>query len=126
MRSVVLCVLLAVGLAGCGEDTPPLDKSAVARGEKVAVNCTPCHSLKSRAVNVGPPLNDVVGRKAGTSAGYDYSPEMKASGITWTPAELARFIQNPIDVVPGTKMALGPLTPQEASDVVTYLQSLSR
>lgn len=126
MRRLACCVVLMAGLAGCGEEAPPLDKNAVARGDRVAVNCTPCHSLKSRALNVGPPLNDVIGRKAGTFPGYEYSPEMKASGITWTPEEIARFVQNPIEVVPGTKMALGPLTPEEASDVVTYLRSLKR
>lgn len=126
MRKLVVYAFLVLGLAGCGEDKPPLDKEAVARGERVAVNCTPCHSLKSRSLNVGPPLNDILGRKAGTFSGYDYSPEMKESGITWTPDQISRFIQDPIEVVPGTKMALAPLSAQEASDVVTYLQSLNR
>ncbi|MCK0209625.1 c-type cytochrome [Starkeya koreensis] len=114
---------LGLALAACGGEPEP-DRQAVARGEKLAVNCSPCHSLKSRSEGIGPPLLGVIGRKAGGYPGYDYSPALKASGISWAPEQLASFIQNPVGVVPGTKMALSPLSPQEASDIVAYLRSL--
>ena len=126
MKKWMVLPVLAFTLTACGDDAPELDQAAVDRGKRIAENCTACHALSGTANMVGPTLSGVIGRKAGQVRNYDYSEGMKSSGITWTPDEITRFIMDPIGVVPGTKMALSPLTKEEASDVSTYLQSISR
>ena len=59
-----------------------------AAGEKVFAKCKVCHQIGEGAKNaVGPELNGVVGRKAGTVEGYNYSPANKNSGLTWDDAQ---------------------------------------
>jgi len=94
-----------------------------AAGEKDFVICRACHEIGPGAkILVGPPLNGVVGRKAGTYPGFDYSDANKKSGITWTPEELTKYLANPQAVVPGTKMIFPGLhDPQQVQDVIAYL-----
>src|SRR5262249_31612796 len=56
-----------------------------AAGEQVFRRlCPPCHDIGPEAkVKLGPPLNGIDGRKAGTFEGFNYSPANKSSGITW-------------------------------------------
>ena len=54
-------------------------------GEKVFAKCKVCHQIGEGAKNaLGPDLNGVVGRKAGSAPGYNYSAANKNSGLTWT------------------------------------------
>jgi cytochrome c len=47
---------------------------------------------------------------------------MKNSGLTWTPANMSRFIAAPSDVVPGTHMTFTGLPKaQDRADVIAYL-----
>ena len=82
--------------------------------------CTQCHTLG--AVAAGPDLIGVVGRKAGTSPDYPYTAGMKASGLTWTPANLERFLANPQATVPGTAMAgVSVASAADRANIVAYL-----
>lgn len=94
-----------------------------AAGEKDFVICRACHEIGPNAkILVGPPLNGIVDRKAGTYPGFDYSTANKNSGITWTKEELTRDLANPQAVVPGTKMIFPGLhNPQQVQDVIAYL-----
>jgi cytochrome c len=94
-----------------------------AAGEKDFIICRACHEIGPGAkVLVGPPLNGVVGRKAGTYPGFEYSDANKNSGITWTKEELTKYLANPQAVVPGTKMIFPGLhDPQQVQDVIAYL-----
>jgi cytochrome c len=94
-----------------------------AAGEKTFGVCKACHQVGPSAKNaVGPVLNGVVGRKAGTYPGFTYSPAMKDFGKTWDQAELATYLDNPQQVVKGTKMAFpGVKDPQKAKDIIAYL-----
>lgn len=94
-----------------------------AAGQKVFVICRACHEIGPGAKTlVGPPLNGVVGRKAGTYPGFDYSEANKTSGITWTKEELTKYLANPQGVVHGTKMIFPGLhNPQQVQDVIAYL-----
>jgi cytochrome c len=85
--------------------------------------CAACHEVTPGAAGVGPNLAGVVGRKAG-STDFDYSPAMKASGLTWTPDQLQAFIVNPSKVVPGTKMDFDGASDADAKVIVAYLASL--
>ena len=104
-----------------------LASSGATQGKQVfQTDCSVCHANKANAPRgVGPDLFGVVGRHAGTEAGYSYSNAMKKSGLTWTPAELKLYIADPRKVVPGNKMPYAGLHNQEKVDaLVAYLGTL--
>ena len=118
MRSMVLGLLLAGSLVGAA-----WAQDATA-GEKDFLICRACHQIGPGAHNaVGPVLNGVVGRKAGSYPGYSYSSANKDSGITWTADELEKYLANPQKVVPHTKMIFpGFKDPQKVKDVIAFLE----
>lgn len=113
MTTYTLKILFAATLAGLvttaalAEDAPHGDAAA---GEKVFTKCRSCHQIGENAKTlIGPELNGLIGRKAGSVSGYNYSDAMKASGLTWDEATLRDYIKNPKAKVPGTKMAFAGL-----------------
>jgi len=88
--------------------------------------CGACHESKANAgPSLGPNLFNVGGRKAGAVADYDYSPAMKASGITWTADTLQAFILDPAKTVPDNKMDFpGANDAASAKAIADYLMSL--
>ena len=78
---------------------------------------------------VGPPLNGIMGRQAGTLDGYNYSPAMKKAGeegLVWTEETMAAYLEAPRKHVKGTKMAFpGLKKEQEIADVIAYLKQFS-
>lgn len=102
----------------------PLRAQDVAAGEKAFFTCRQCHQVGPKAkIGVGPVLNGIVGRKAGTYPGYNYSTANKDSHLTWDEATLETYLQNPQSVVKGTKMSFpGLKTAQEAKDVIAFLK----
>jgi len=126
VRSIVIAAVLAVGTVApaMAQDAAGGDPAA---GEKDFVVCRACHQIGPTAKNaVGPVLNGVIGRKAGTYPGYEYSAANKNSGITWTPEELQPYLANPQAVVKGTKMVFpgfhGADADKKIKDVIAYLQ----
>jgi cytochrome c len=95
-----------------------------AAGEKVFLKCKVCHQIGEGAKNaVGPVLNGVVNRTAGSYAGYTYSDANKNSGLTWNEATLKEYLKNPRAKVPGTRMIFPGLTKDEdIDDVIAYLK----
>lgn len=121
IRIALLGVSLVVLAAG------PARAQDAAAGEKAFIVCRACHQIGPGAKSaVGPVLNGIVGRKAGTYPGFDYSPANKNSGITWTEPELQKYIADPQKVVPGTKMIFpGIKNPQKVNDVVAFLKQFN-
>jgi cytochrome c len=95
-----------------------------AAGEVVFKKCKVCHQIGEGAHNmVGPSLNGVVGRKAGTFPGYNYSDANKNSGITWDEATLMVYLHDPRAKVPGTKMTFpGLSSDDDIKNVIAYLK----
>ena len=93
-------------------------------GAKVFAQCSACHAVGAGAQNnIGPPLNGVVGRAAGTHPGYRYSSAMRKSGLTWDERTLAQYLRGPDKVVPGTKMVFpGVASDQDLANVIAYLK----
>ena len=87
-------------------------------------HCSDCHALGG--VGQGPNLIGVVGRKAGTDPGYAYTAALKASGLSWTPANLDRFLAGPKALVPGTAMSETVVDPTQRHDLIAYLATLKR
>ena len=110
----------ALLLAGLG----PTQAQDAAAGEKVFAQCRACHQVGETAKNaVGPVLNGLFGRKAGTVEGYAYSPANKNSGITWDEATFRDYIKDPRAKIPGTKMIYaGVKDEQRVTDLVAYLK----
>ena len=85
--------------------------------------CMACHSIGEGAKNkVGPELNGLDGRKAGSAPDYNYSEANKNSGITWNEANFKEYIKDPKAKVPGTKMFYRLKSPQDRADVIEYLK----
>lgn len=87
-------------------------------------SCRTCHSMKEGDNRLGPNLNKIVGRKAGSLPNYNYSASMKDAGFVWDDDKLTRFMVKPDEVVSGNKMQpYGGVSAEEAAKVVAYLQS---
>ncbi len=96
-----------------------------ASGKTVFLQCQACHAVEAGVNKIGPSLAGIVGRAAGTVAGYSYTPANKNSGITWTPEKLFQYLENPQRVVPGTKMAFAGIPDeQKRANVIAYLGEL--
>jgi cytochrome c len=93
-------------------------------GEKVFAKCRSCHQIGEGAKNlVGPVLNGVVGRKAGSFPDYHYSDANKGSGIIWDEATLKEYLKDPKAKVPGTKMVFpGLKSDDDIANVIAYLK----
>jgi cytochrome c len=118
MRRLVFVAIL--GIAGAGQASA----QDAAAGEKVFAVCKACHQIGENGKNaVGPVLNGVIGRKAGSVAGYSYSAANKNSGITWDEATFREYIKDPKAKVPGTKMIYAGLKDeQKTNDLVAFLK----
>src|SRR5437868_2617514 len=87
------------------------DAADVAKGQKVFHLCMACHRIGPGAGTlIGPELNGVVGRKAGSLTGYPFSDAMKNSGLTWDEATLTKYLRGPRLIVPGTRMTFAGLS----------------
>jgi len=130
MKRVLFALLTIAGLTGiaCAQaPTPPPTALPVGKaddGQTVFKRCLACHQIGPGAKNsIGPSLNGVVGRKAGTYPGYAYSDANKNSGVVWTEAALAQYLPSPKDFIPGTKMTFAGLPmPQDVANVIAYLR----
>ncbi len=123
MGAIAAAALLAGVHAGAAQDATDGDAAAGANTAKI---CKTCHRFGPGAVSaIGPVLNGVVGRKAGTYPGYSYSTANKNSGITWTEANLKTYLKAPQKMVPGTKMTFQGFQKQSDIDnVVAFLKTL--
>jgi cytochrome c len=85
--------------------------------------CKACHRIGENAKNaVGPVLNGVIGRKAGSVAGYSHFDANKNSGNTRDDATFREYIEDPKAKVPGTKMIYpGLKDEQKTGDLVAFL-----
>jgi len=94
----------------------------VAGRELFTTVCAECHSLDRS--NVGPPLAGVVGRAAGSVAGYPYSAALAHADLVWTPETLDRWLENPQALVPGALMPYRLPDAVRRGDIIAYLKTL--
>ena len=115
--------LIIAGLVILMSTTASLAQDSAA-GEKVFAMCKVCHQIGETAKNaVGPVLNGLIGRKAGTHPGYAYSDANKNSGLTWDEPTFREYIKDPKAKIPGTKMIYAGLKDeQKTNDLLAYLK----
>jgi cytochrome c len=93
-------------------------------GEQSFRKCLPCHAVGEGAANkVGPELNGLDGRKAGSAPNYSYSEANKESGIVFNEEVFKEYIKDPMGKIPGTKMAFpGIKNETEIANLWAYLK----
>ncbi|UPJ48537.1 cytochrome c family protein [Bradyrhizobium sp. 200] len=93
-------------------------------GKSVFGACAACHAT-DHANRVGPGLEGIIGRKAGTVPGFRYSNAMKNSGIVWDDKWLNAYLESPQKAVPGNRMPYpGLKDATDRADLVAYLATL--
>jgi cytochrome c len=108
--------LLCAGVAASAQDA--------AAGKAAFAPCSACHSIQG-SNGVGPSLQGVLGRKAGSFTGFRYSPAMKAAATTWDTVSLNAFIAHPQQAIPGNAMPFaGVPDAKTRDDIVAYLGTL--
>ncbi len=100
------------------------------RGNALYQECRRCHQAGQGAQHrIGPHLNDVFGRRAGSLADFRYSSAMKkagAGGLVWSEATLNAFLANPRVMVPRSRMSYdGMAAAGDRADLVAWLRALS-
>lgn len=140
MRRLILSVLFVVGLlSGCGSEQAPqemqsqdletmLANADLERGETMYLQCRACHSMLEGAPHkVGPNLDGVFERPAGTAPGFAYSDVLKDSGIAWDPDTMDQWLARPSKFLPGNRMVfVGIKNPQDRANLIAFLQESTR
>lgn len=135
--AVASVLMISEGFALAADGDP-------AKGEVVFKQCMTCHRIGPDAKNlVGPVLNDVIGRKAGTADAYSYSALNKAAGdngLVWSEDLINQYLPDPnaflkkfltdkgkADLATGaTKMTFKLANEQQRADVIAYVKTFSK
>lgn len=98
--------------------------SPPSRGKLLFLRCASCHDISSAASpKIGPNLAGVYERRAGSLAGYSYSPALASASFKWDAPTLDRWLAKPSDVVPGTAMAFGGISSEaDRQALISYLR----
>lgn len=123
-------VLAAGAIAILAAASPSLAQTAgdPAAGERVfASQCRACHQLGETARNtVGPQLNGLFGRRAGSVPGFNYSLAYKTPAVAekvWAEDNFATYIRDPRAVTPGTRMVfLGVRDAAQIANLTAFLR----
>jgi|SRR5690349_265705 cytochrome c len=115
---------LAVGLALA----VPAVASAqdVEEGAKIFKKCHACHNIGADAKNgLGPELQCVIGRKAASVEGFNYSEALKGAGFTWDDEHFLKWVENNKALVPGNKMIFpaGVKDETDRANLLAYVKS---
>jgi cytochrome c len=122
MRMELKLGTLALVPAFCCVQVQAQGDPAIGR-QLYAQRCSACHSLD---VNLaGPAHRGVYGRKAGSAAGFDYSPALKNSQVVWNDATLDQWLAGPDRFIPGQKMWVSVPDPDDRKNLNAYLKSVS-
>lgn len=120
MRLLIAAFTAFALLAGSAHAAPDL-----VNGAKQFNKCKSCHTIvKGGKHLVGPNLNGLFGRKAGSATGFNYSPAMKAAGFKWDEAKIDAYITNPKALVKGNRMSFpGIKVAKDRTDLIAYLKA---
>jgi cytochrome c len=125
MKKRIVSALIVIAASTAAASAQAQD---VAAGKTSFNKCLVCHAIGEGAKNkIGPELNGLDGRKAGTVEGYSYSDANKNSGITWNEAEFKEYIRDPKAKIPDTKMAFaGIKNDKEVNDLWAFVSQYDK
>jgi cytochrome c len=118
MKKLITAAVLIATTTGAGL------AQDIEKGATVFRQCQACHSIGPGAKNnIGPELNGLDGRSAGTVPNYNYSDANKNSGIVWNEENFKEYVKYPRAFVRGTKMTFpGLKTQQQVNDLWAYVK----
>lgn len=121
---VAFVALAAAGVTEASEIGDPEN------GAIIFKKCASCHQVGEGAKNrVGPQLNGLFGRTAGTVANVKYSKNMVRmgnDGLIWSEETLDAYIENPRALVSKTRMSFrGLRDAEDRANVIAYLRIYS-
>ncbi|GHC26104.1 cytochrome c [Gemmobacter caeni] len=122
LRISLITLLLAAAPALA--ESPNVGAIKAEAGQKFFdAECRRCHAIDSKDKSYGPPLEGIIGRKAGSVEGYPYSAALKAAGITWTEGAIRAWMEDNQGLIPGTRMRhVGITDPVEQEFILTWLR----
>jgi len=93
-------------------------------GARLFNKCLPCHTVGKGASNaIGPVLNGLDGRKAGSVAGYSYTDAHRKATITFNELSFRNYVRDPRAQIPGTLMRMTGITSdKEIAELWAYLK----
>jgi cytochrome c len=125
-RTSLLTTLVVLTLSAPAQAEDLLPPSAE-RGAELWAKCKSCHTVEKGGRNiVGPNLHGVIGRRAGSLSGYNYSAAMKNAKIVWTDETLDQYLAVTVDYIPGSKMYGGLAIKQDRLDIIAWLKQATR
>jgi cytochrome c len=114
-----LAVAVVLLLGGAGASVRAQDGDGLFRRA-----CGACHTVEPEKNRLGPSLAGIVGRKAGTVAGFAYSDANQAANVVWDDATLDKYLADPKGFMPGTKMVYaGMKSPDDRKALIDYLRA---
>ncbi len=128
-RALGLLAVFGPALGGLALGCVSTLRADPARGARVFQRCYACHSVVAGEDKLpGPSLRCLLGRRAGTLPGFEFSPAMveagAARGLVWTRSTLDDFLADPQRLVPGTEMGMPGLPgADDRRDVIDYLEA---
>ena len=121
MKNNFAAILLFSASAFCANGFA--QTGSVQRGQALYQSrCTACHAIDTH--QTGPAHRGVMGRRAGSAAGYKYSDELASSTLVWTPKNLNAWLTDPEKLIPGQRMGFQVESRKERADLIAYLATL--
>lgn len=95
------------------------------KGKRLFNRCKACHNLTATGRSrMGPNLDGLFGRQAGTYEDYKYSKALAEADFVWTEEKLDAWLVAPRSFLPGNKMAFAGLRKdQDRKDLMAYLRT---
>lgn len=118
-------IAIAVLLAGLGS---PGWASEPSGGEVLfSRQCANCHQVGEGAKHkVGPHLDRLFGRKAGSAEGFRYSKAMTEAGeagLSWSSESLSGYLEKPREFIKGNRMSYrGMPNPEDRTALISWLE----
>ncbi len=123
MRRVFLGPLALGFLIGAAQSVLAQSSQSPAGQRLFQQRCGACHQIDTARNAVGPHLQGVLGRQAGSVQGSNISAGLRESGITWTAKNLDAFLANPASLVRGTRMTQRFGNAEERGAIIEFLGS---
>lgn len=108
LRFVAVPLFVAIGIIPAGDARA--ENAEAEKGKALFDSeCSRCHQVGEDAKNkVGPHLDLIIGRKAGSVESFRYSSALKQAGeggLVWDEAALDAYLEKPRDFIKGNRMS---------------------